>query len=271
MKCRDVEKLLIDYLDKNLSDEICLEVEHHLNLCERCLDDARDMKELFKLMAENKNVIPDDSLRLNFYHMLNSEIIQSTSISKDATKYNKNKEVGWYRNQWYRIAAGIAILISGTFLGMFTHSKIINSHEDNEMVRLKSEISNLKKITMMTMLQQESASDRIQALRYVEELNSPDQDVIGVLVNTLHSDRNVNVKVAAAYALEKYADNPSVCDSLVLSLALQTDPIVQVALINILAERKVKSALVPIQRIIRNEITLKEVRVVAENSLLALI
>jgi hypothetical protein len=45
----------------------------------------------------------------------------------------------------------------------------------------------------------------------------------------------------------------------------------QVTLINILAERKVKSALVPIQKIIANRNTLKEVRAVAENSLRVLI
>ena len=65
--------------------------------------------------------------------------------------------------------------------------------------------------------------------------------------------------------------NEHVCDSLVKSLSQQTDPILQVALINILAERKVKSALKPIQEIIANKSTLKEVRNVAENSLHVLI
>jgi hypothetical protein len=73
--------------------------------------------------------------------------------------------------------------------------------------------------------------------------------------------------MAAAYALSKFADQRAVCDSLVKSLSVQSDPILQVTLINILVERKEKSALRPIQQIIGNKSTLKEVRAVAENSL----
>jgi hypothetical protein len=77
--------------------------------------------------------------------------------------------------------------------------------------------------------------------------------------------------MAAAYALSKFADQRLVVDSLVKSLSLQRDPILQVTLINILAEKKEKSALKPIQEIISNKKTLKEVRAVAENSLRVLI
>ena len=120
---------------------------------------------------------------------------------------------------------------------------------------------------MFTMLKEESSSDRIQAVRYVENIEKPDQNVIEVLVKTLNNDKNVNVRMAAAYALSKFADQSMVCDSLVKSLTQQSDPILQVTLINILAERKEKSALRPIQEIISNKSTLKEVRAVAENSL----
>jgi len=73
--------------------------------------------------------------------------------------------------------------------------------------------------------------------------------------------------MAAAYALSKFADQRPVLDSLVESLSLQRDPILQVTLINILAEKKAKSALKSIQEIIANRSTMKEVRTVAQNSL----
>jgi HEAT repeat protein len=120
-------------------------------------------------------------------------------------------------------------------------------------------------------LKEESSSDRIQAVRYADDLDSPDANVIDVLVKTLNNDKNVNVRMAAAYALSRFADRRAVCDSLVKSLALQNDPILQVTLINILVERKEKSALRPIQAIIANKKTMKEVRAVAENSLRVLI
>jgi len=141
----------------------------------------------------------------------------------------------------------------------------------NELKQLHSEISDLKKATMFTMLKEESSSDRIQAVSYVADLDTPDENVIEVLVKTLNHDKNVNVRMAAAYALSKFAGQRAVCDSLVRSLEIQIDPIIQVTLINILMERKEKSALIPIQKIIANKSTLKEVRAVAENSLRVLI
>jgi hypothetical protein len=177
----------------------------------------------------------------------------------------------WYRNSGYRVAAGVALLICGTFIGLLLHAGFNNSYASNELKQLHSEVSDLKRAAMFTMLKEESSSDRIQAVRYVEDLDKPDQNVIEVLVKTLNSDKNVNVRMAAAYALSKFADQPTVCDSLVKSLSLQSDPILQVTLINILAERKEKSALKPIQEIIANRSTMKEVRTVAQNSLRVLI
>ena len=268
MKCEEVEIYMIDYLDKNLEEGLCMEIERHLETCERCLDELRDSQEILNTISKEEMVKPDDSLRINFYHMLHSQIkkneeINTLSIRKPSAK--------WYNSGRYRIAAGFALLICGTFIGMKIHGGLNTSSSLNELKQLHSEISDLKKATMFTMLKEESSSDRIQAVSYVADLDTPDDNVIEVLVKTLNHDKNVNVRMAAAYALSKFAGQRAVCDSLVKSLEIQNDPIIQVTLINILMERKEKSALIPIQKIIANKSTLKEVRAVAENSLRVLI
>jgi hypothetical protein len=264
MKCEEVELKMIDYLDRNLDENISLEIDKHLETCEKCLDELTDTQQVLKLISKEENIVPDGSLRINFYHMLQSE------IKKSGGKSNIRKSrslTAWYNNTMYRVAAGVALLICGTFLGLLIKSGLNTSYASNELKQLHSEISDLKKATMFTMLKEESSSDRIQAVRYVEEMDNPDQNVIEALVKTLNNDRNINVRMAAAYALSKYSDQRMVVDSLVKSLSLQRDPILQVTLINILAEKKEKSALKPIQEIIANRSTMKEVRTVAQNSL----
>ena len=223
---------------------------------------------MLNLLSEDEMVKPDDSLRINFYHMLYNQI-KKTEESKIPAKnepYISRHDFGRYR-----IAAGIALLICGTLIGMLSHRGYNNAYTSNELHQLRSEVTDLKKATMFTMLKEESSSDRIQAVNYASDLGKADKNVIEVLVKTLNNDKNVNVRLAAAYALSKFAYERSVSDSLVKSLTQQNDPILQVALINILAERKEKSALRPIQKIISNKSTLKEVRAVAENSLRVLI
>jgi hypothetical protein len=268
MKCEEVEQKMVDYLDNNLDTGSRQEIEKHLETCERCLDELNESQQILNLIPKDEIVKPDDSLRINFYHMLHSEMNKSEKRSK-ISEYEP--VIPWYNISRYRVAAGIALLVCGTFIGLLLHTGFSNSYTSKELKQLQSEVSDLKKTAMFTMLKEESSSDRIQAVRYVEDLDNPDQNVIEVLINTLNNDKNVNVRLSAAYALSKFADRRAVCDSLVKSLYLQSDPILQVSLINILVERKEKSALRPIQEIISNKRTLKEVRAVAENSLRVLI
>jgi hypothetical protein len=268
MKCEEVQLKMIDYLDKNLDASERLEIEKHLETCEKCLDELNESQQVLNLISNGEMAKPDDSLRLNFYHMLHSEMQKS----EEKNQITPSKPlVLWYSKSVYRYAAGVALLICGAFIGILLHSGFSNSYASNELKQLHSEVSDLKKATMFNMLKEESSSARIQAVRYVEDLEKPDQNVIDVLVKTLNTDKNVNVRMAAAYALAKFSDQRIVCDSLVKSLSIQTDPILQVTLINILAEKKEKSALKPIQEIIANRNTLKEVRNVAQNSLHVLI
>lgn len=268
MKCEEVELKMIDYLDNNLDECSRQEIEKHLETCENCLDDLMDTQRVFNLMSDEKNVQPDESLRINFYHMLHNQIKKEEVKSETVTS---KSNIAWYNRTGYRVAAAIALLICGTFIGFLFHAGIKSSYASNEMKQLQSEVAALKKVTMFTMLKDESSSDRIQAVGYAEDIENPDDNVIGVLVNTLNNDKNVNVRMAAAYALSKFAARRSVCDSLVKSLSLQSDPILQITLINILAEKREKSALSPVQEIIANKNTIKEVRAVAENSLRTLI
>lgn len=262
MNCSEVESRMMDWLDNTLEEGLRKDIESHLVNCERCLDELKDVKQVMQFIANQEEAKPDDSLRINFYHMLHREIQKN---EKRNTLTPPKPPIRWFDNRAAIIAAAFALIICGTFLGAFIQSKIINSNPANQLKQLQSEVSDLKKAVMFTMLNEESSSNRIQAVNYADELANPDKKVIDVLVRTLNQDKNVNVRMAAAYALAKFADQGYVCDSLVTSLSRQEDPILQVTLINILVEKKVKSALKPIQQIITNKSTLKEVRNVAEN------
>ena len=262
MKCEEVQSVMIEYLDNRLDEHLRLEIEKHLETCELCLDELKDTQQVLNLMSKEKMVKPDESLRINFYHMIHNEI---KKIETTRAESIQKPSIPWYQRIEYRIAAGFAILIAGTFLGILINSQMKNSQTADELKKLHSEMITLKKTAMFSMLKEESSSDRILALSYADGLNSPDENVTGVLIQTLNHDKNVNVRLAAAYALEKYADQRSVCDSLVRSLSNQDEPILQITLINILSERREKSAFDTFIRIIENKGTMKEVKAAAEN------
>jgi hypothetical protein len=268
MKCEEVDIRMVDFLDKKIDDKTRREIEMHLETCERCLDELKETQQVLNLISKGEIIKPQESLRINFYQMLHGQILKEEKKIKSSVL---TQRIPWYTHGQYRIAAAIALLVCGTFIGLFIHNSMSGVSASNELKQLQNEVTDLKKTALFTMMKEESSSDRIQAVGYAEELDNPDQKIIEVLIKTLNNDKNVNVRMAAAYALSKFTAQRMVIDSLVKSLSIQSDPILQVTLINILAEKKEKSALRPIQEIIANRNTIKEVRTVAENSLRVLI
>ncbi len=167
MKCEEVEIRMTDYLDNNLDEETRREIEKHLETCESCLDEVNEAQKVLNMISKEEMVLPDETLRINFYHMLHNEIKKNEAEKK--LSFSK-PSVPWYNFVRYRVAAGIALLICGTFIGLSYRTGLINSSASNELKQLHSEITDLKKATMFTMLKDESSSDRIQAVNYASDL-----------------------------------------------------------------------------------------------------
>jgi hypothetical protein len=262
MKCEEIESLITGYLDGGLDKLVKKEIEKHLETCEKCRDEISESRKMLELISDQGVEIPDESLRINFYHMLHNE------IRKSGISYKGSHPGGiglWRRNRTFLAAAGIALLVCGAFIGMLINSTKWSRMNLAQMEKIEAKITGMKKDAMLTLLDNKSSSFRLQGISYADELEQPGDIVIEALLKTLNNDKNVNVRMAAAYALSKFTDNRIVCDSLVASLPRQNDPILQVTMINILVEIHEESALKIIQQIMKNEQTLKEVRTVAEN------
>ena len=129
----------------------------------------------------------------------------------------------------------------------------------------------MKQIVMLSKLDQSSPSLRIQAVNYMNEISSPDPNVINALINTMNTDENSNVRLAATTALSRFTDEDIVRDALIESLTIQDDPMVQITLINIMIgmhETKAKSY---IEQIASNENTNKSVKSIAQRGIEILI
>src|SRR4030042_6086308 len=174
MKCEEVESLIIDYLENKLEQGKIVEIEKHLGTCEKCLDELKDTQQLLRLMSDDKMVKPDDSLRINFHHMLQNEIRKAEAQNQEHVAIRR---MHWFEMSGYRVAAGIALLLGGTFLGILLYSTIVNSKDAKEIVQLRSEVNELRKAALYTMLKDESSTYRIQAVNYADQIAAPDNDI----------------------------------------------------------------------------------------------
>lgn len=262
--CDEIDGLLIEYWENNLPKSRRAEVEQHIQTCAECHTAWEEYKELFSLIENNALEEPSPLLGEKFGDMLlaESEIAVSQSPVSEAMPVLKQSKS---LPQWLRIAASIILLAGGILIGMQITSK--QNTSSAEITALNGEVKEMKEALMVTLLDNESASERLKAVNYTETMNEPDNKVIEALTHTLNEDNNVNVRLAAAYSLDKFSTSQRVRDSLVSSLPRQTEPVMQIVLINILAEHKEPKAIEPIRKILSDEKSLKQVKEIAAKGL----
>jgi HEAT repeat protein len=284
MNCKEIQAKLIDWLDGSLDAATAAAIGEHVASCEACSREAKELKELLATMRDSPLEEPPPALRESFDTMLQSELNMLTTANIIQEFPAEDRETGGHGSSQsdrpgkivrlpfsapvWRVAAALILLGSGIGIGAALRSRPAPETSTNEtLTALRQEVKEMKEEVMLNMIDDESASQRMKAVSYAEQMASPDQQVIDVLVNTLNRDKNVNVRLAALYSLQRFSDRRPVRDSLVNSLRKQTEPIIQVVLINLLAEKRDTRAIKPIQDIMTDKKTLKEVKDAAQRSL----
>jgi hypothetical protein len=98
-------------------------------------------------------------------------------------------------------------------------------------------------LVTLSLLEQQSASERLRGVDYSSRVDQSDTQVLAALLHAVNHDANVNVRLAAVDALRKFAGNPAVKGSLDQSLVKQDSPLVQLALIDFIVDQRDKGAL----------------------------
>ncbi|HEY4064737.1 MAG TPA: hypothetical protein VGM30_22695 [Puia sp.] len=271
MNCKDVQSVLLDYLDAERGtvsfDGVFDEVKEHLATCEKCRLEIKEWEELLQAMSDADLKKPSPAVREHFTMLLQSELnMQATAdILKEETPKTITVRLSSASVLW-KIAAAFIILLGGIWIGTRVHpGKPADTPEP--IAELRKEVKEMKEVVLFSLLDDESASQRLKAVSYAEEMPNIDQKVIDALVSTLNHDKSVNVRLASLYSLARFSDNIVVRDSLIASLRQQTEPLIQVVLINMLAEKKEIRAIAPIRDLLNNKKSLPEVKDAAQKGL----
>jgi len=265
MQCYEAESLLIDYLDAQLHPGDKAPLEKHLQQCESCRKMLEEYRALFAAIQSDKAVKPAPALRDKFENMLQSELNIETAASIADTHKEEPKVITKKTpSVFLRIAASIILIAAGIFIGIAVTK---GGSTNKEVAGLKTEVKEMKETLMINLLAEESASERIKAVSYADDISEPDDNMVKALIATMNEDKNVNVRLAALYAVAKFSDDRNVSNALVSSLGRQTEPLMQIALINILTEKKETKAKESIREILKDENTLPPVKVIAQKGL----
>ncbi len=254
-----MQELIAKYNEGLADPSEILQLEMLIESGEVGLTSLRELAKFDESLDKFKEPTPSKNLDKNFYDML----------SKETSKSRQFDFGSWFSFESWMPKLSVAVVL--IVLGFIGGTVLQKSSGGGEVKELAQEVSGLKEMMMISMLEKESATDRLKAVSLSEEIQGPSKKVTEALFRTLNSDPSVNVRLAALDALHNYAKSPAVREGLVRAIAQQESPLVQVALAELMVTMQEKSSVRELKKILGQKSTPKEVKQRIEESIKVLI
>jgi HEAT repeats/Putative zinc-finger len=249
MKCQEMNELLAEYWSQELSDAKELEFQGHLQSCPECHAQFSRLDGLWRNLPGVPAEEPSEALRIRFY-----EALGAYRQGAEAASHPTNKQSWWQRLLSFQQPAwGLAMAGGLLVLGLGAGYALKPDTSHSEIAELHQEVTSMRQMIALSLLQQQSASERLRGVSYAYRSEPSNKEVLSALVSAVNDDPNVNVRLAAVDALHAFAASPSTRQAAMASLPHQDTPLVQVALIDLLVDMKEQKASGELRRLASDE------------------
>ncbi|PYV14152.1 MAG: hypothetical protein DMG07_12625 [Acidobacteria bacterium] len=245
MKCNKLAELIPDYLVGAADPGVRSEIDAHLSACAWCREEVEGLTATWSKLGELADEQPSPVLRERFSAML--EGYREGAASKPASRrFGFERLVLWSPGALaLQFGAALLCLAAGLAAG---HYLTLAKGSNGDLAEMRSEIRSMKRLVALSLLEQQSASERLRGIAYSYQIAQPD----------------INVRLASIDALSKFSDQPAVRRGLLESLARQESPLVQIALIDLMVQTRQRESADTLRRMTRDQTLNQAVRQRAE-------
>ena len=255
MKCEEVNVNLPEYIDRKLDETTSAAIRKHLESCPSCKALYSELSSFLNYMDSFPAPEVPEGMKEEFEGMV-------------ASLGNQEKKKIRLIPMWTKIAAMVVFAFGSYWLGFQIGSR------KGEIVQnqLTSELSTQKQQVLLASLREYTGPQKIDAVYSISTTGNVSTELIDALVNTMNTDKNANVRLAAISALsEMMGKNDRIKTELIKSLTVQENPLLQISLIQVLTEKGVKEAKHQIESISNNEKTDESVKAYAKDMMKTII
>jgi hypothetical protein len=277
MNCNRVQELFIDYQDGTLPADDAAAMRTHLTSCLTCQREWAALQEITRKLDHLPAEEPSPRLRENFYAMLETHQREADAPSPFAlakSRLDRFFEALLPAQPAMQFAGALAVLAIGVFVGarllQEPQPAVVDESAKKEIADLRSQVDDMGKYLMHSLLQQKTTSERLQTILATLDQQKPDPKVLSQLIGALALDPSLNVRLSAVEALTPHADEEVVRAGLLAALPRENAPLVQLAMIELLASVRELQAAPLFERLSRDESTDKNVRDAARRALAVL-
>jgi hypothetical protein len=255
MNCDHVKDQLVDYLSRQLSEPEQAALQAHLATCAECREELQATQRVWQTLGQVRVPEPGPSVRPEFYAML----ANFKAEVKATPDYSLKGLWQWWLNldvprpilrAVYSLCLVGAGLIGGYWLNNGHGRPQAEAAEQQQIAALATQVSQMRQVMVLSLIQNPSATERLRAVGYTKELSNPNAKVVNALLSTLNNDANVNVRLATLEALGQLADDPQVRLGLVQALPKQDSPLVQSALADVMVQLQERRSVQPLRQLL---------------------
>jgi hypothetical protein len=265
-KTNHVLSHLPDYLGGTISKAERSAIERHLKTCKSCNAEYTALANIWTELGRLPDERPNARMRERFYAELD--------LQKSARQLRVAPEIRWLARlnhlvEWLwpkqpAVQFGIALvcLLVGYVIGFRIDGG--GNGSSGDVALLRTEVVNMQRLVMLSLLKTESASERIRGANWTERMSRPDPEVFSALFESINYDPVVNVRLAALDALSKFYAEAEVKRGIIGSLMRQTSPLVQLFIVQVISTVHDSEGIAALKELLKNKDLDKTVREQAE-------
>jgi HEAT repeats/Putative zinc-finger len=278
MQCEQLNERLADYWAGALTEAERAAVEAHVATCAACRREAAELGETWRALGTLPDESPSPALEQRFTAMLDAwrdgeRAAAGSHASRDqdagarmlawrGAPRRTSSRFGAWQPAW-QLAAAILLLVTGYAVGRGQPDQAAR-HENQvarqEIGELRGELHGMREMVALSLMQQESAVERLRGVSFSQHIDAPSGTVLTALLDTLTHDPNPNVRLATIDALREFAGQERVRTGLVQALSTQPSPLVQIALIDAVVGIRERRSVDVLRAIVTDQKTNEAVR-----------
>jgi Putative zinc-finger len=253
MNCNEALELFTESLASPLDGRAAADLEAHLASCDACAAEATELRRIWKELERLPEELPGEEMRQRFAATL-APLVAEAGERQRRERSGSGRVIeglgtrleawlaGWLPRRPLAqaglaaaaLAVGVLVGAGAPFGGWHLVPTASGAAGKGDVAELRDEIHSLSRLVTLSLLKQDSASERLRGVSFGRQAGAADERVLEALLDTLARDPDVNVRLAAVDALAQAAGRPLVRDQLLQEVVKQRSPMVQIALVDLL-------------------------------------
>lgn len=250
MKEQHVLEQLSAYLSGDLEEEAMHRVKEHLSGCEACKREFMELRRVWEGLGHLPEEQPSEELSRGFYSMLKAyeRAARDERGTTERLPATRSRVRSWFASPLFQGSFAVVMLALGLLGGRFLGG---NNGDARDVAQLRDEVRQLGNLLTVSLLQQESASERLKGVSWGEKVGRGDARIVDALIQAMKYDPNVNVRLAALNALTRDLNQAQVRQEIIRTFPLQASPLMQAALVDVLVQMKDPESRAVLQEVLK--------------------